>query len=233
MKDRTDKIRSVVAQCPGVEFHLLRIEDAFDPSWWQRLGFDQDIHALRVALGDDSKSTLPNDTLNPLMYHIIGLPYTFQSSQSSTEYPITTLRRYLASLPTPTALDSTVKTLTRVLLQYTAVSTGSSHLLLGTTLTSLAVSLISSVAHGGGFHLKEEIQEEWHPELSAAMDRTASVRIIRPLRDVGRKECAVWSWWMRLTVAGREEWRWPGTKPGVGRLTTGWYTFYFATACLS
>lgn len=139
---------------------------------------------------------------------------------------MTALRRYLASLPTPTALDSTVKTLTRVLLQYTAVSTGSSHLLLGTTLTSLAVSLISSVSHGGGFHLKEEIQEEWRPELSTAASATdssfsPSVRIIRPLRDVGRKECAVWSWWMGLTIAGREEWRWPGTKPGIGRLTTG------------
>lgn len=57
MKDRTDKIRSVVAQYPGVEFHSLRIEDAFDPSWWQRLGFGHGVHALRVALGDDSKST--------------------------------------------------------------------------------------------------------------------------------------------------------------------------------
>lgn len=160
------------------------------------------------------------------------MPYAFASSQSSADTPTTALRRYLASLPTPTALDATVKTLTRVLLQYTAAATGSSHLVLGTTLTSLAVHLISSVSHGGGFHIKEETQEEWTPATfsvssvasDAGPDRPSTphiVRIIRPLRDVGRKECAAWSWWMHLKIAGREDWQWPGTKPGVGRLTKG------------
>ncbi|KAF7799784.1 hypothetical protein EIP86_011026 [Pleurotus ostreatoroseus] len=210
MKDRTDDIRRTVASCPGVEFLPLRLEDAFDPLWWKMNGFPSDLYPLKVTLGNDA------------------LPYDFTSSQSSTETPAIALRRYLASLPTPTALDATVKTLTRVLLQYTAVATGSSHLVLGTTLTSLAVHLISSVSHGGGFHIKEETQEEWYSVPPSASDAGShrpstphSVRMIRPLRDVGRKECAAWSWWMHLTIVGREEWRWSGTKPGVGRLTKG------------
>lgn len=143
--------------------------------------------------------------------------------------PISALRSYLASLPTPTALPSAVQTLVRLLLQYTAVYTGSSHLVLGTSLTSLAISLISSVTQGGGFHVKEETQEEWFPDYLQGSDdqqkggksKRTSVRIIRPLRDVGIKECAVWAWWMRLPIVGRERIQWPGAKPGLGRLTKG------------
>ena len=40
---------------------------------------------------------------------------------------------------------------------------GCSHLLLGTNLTSLSVSLLSSISSGGGFNVPEEIFEEWSP----------------------------------------------------------------------
>lgn len=142
--------------------------------------------------------------------------------------PLTALRRYLASLPTPTALPSAIRTLVRLLLQHTAASTGCSHLLLGTSLTSLAISLISGISQGGGFHVREEAQEEWSSDLSqtdteqhAKNTKSRSVRIIRPLRDIGTKECAIWAWWMRLPIVGREKWQWPGAKAGLGRLTKG------------
>ena len=147
--------------------------------------------------------------------------------------PLVALRTYLASLPTPTALSATLSTLIRLLLQYTALATDSSHLLLGTSLTSLAIQLVSSVSQGGGFHIREEAQEEWHPgeagggttplPESVPKRRTIkqSVRIIRPLREVGMKECAAWSWWMDLPVVGREKWEWQGNKPGLHQLTKG------------
>lgn len=144
----------------------------------------------------------------------------FIPTDASVQSPSSALQAYLGSLPTSTALATTVSMLTRVLLQYTAFQTGSSHLVLGTSLTSLAVSLISSISQGGGFHVKEEAQEEWFPyPVAFAQGQVKSVRIIRPLRDVSTKECAVWAWWARLDVIGREQWEWPGTKPGLGRLT--------------
>ncbi len=149
-----------------------------------------------------------------------------------SQSPLLALRGYLASLPTPTALTTTVKSLVRILLQYTALSIGCSHLLLGTSLTSLAVSLISGVCQGDGFHIREETQEEWGPqhiglrtvgEDEKAKDRAngPTVRVIRPLRDVGMKECGAWAWWMGVKVVGREKWSWPGTKQGIGSQTRG------------
>ena len=151
----------------------------------------------------------------------------FEKIEGVSEDPIALLRNHLASLPTPTALTATVKTLIRVLLQHAALLTGSSHLVYGTSLTTLAVSLISGVSGGGGFHVKEEAQEEWVPDewerqnQHSTGTKLQSVRLIRPLRDVGRKECAAWSWWTGLKVIGREEVLWPGTKPGIGKLTEG------------
>lgn len=148
----------------------------------------------------------------------------FIPTETDGRSPLSALQSYLTSLPTSTALTTTLSTLTRVLLQYTALKTGSSHLVLGTSLTSLAVSLISSVSQGGGFHVKEETQEEWLPDLRKIEGaKVKSVRIIRPLRDVNTKECAIWARWSRLHVIGREQWSWPGTKLGLGRLTKGKY----------
>lgn len=142
------------------------------------------------------------------------------------------LRGYLASLPTSTALPTTLKLLVRLLLQYTALSLGCSHLILGTSLTSLAVALISGVCQGDGFHVREEAQEEWRPRIGSSPslegERTtlhntkgASVRVIRPLKEIGMKECGAWAWWMGVKVVGRERWNWPGITRGIGRQTKG------------
>ena len=133
--------------------------------------------------------------------------------------PLTALRGHLARLPTPTAVQSTVRTLIRLLLLYTAHATSSSHLLLGTTLTGLSIRLISGIATGGGFVVREEAEEEWAPGFEAKNDRNITVKVIRPLKDMGMKECAVWTWWNRLEVVGRA----PGTtaKQDIGELTKG------------
>ena len=49
--------------------------------------------------------------------------------------------------------------------------------------------------------------------------------MIRPLRDVGLKECGAWAWWQGLAVVGRESWTWPNAKPGIGALTKGMRAF--------
>lgn len=138
--------------------------------------------------------------------------------------PVSRMRRYISSLPTQTAIPSAIQTLTRMLLLHTALSTGSSHLLLGTSLTSLSISLISSISQGGGFAVREEAQEEWTPKISANSQqakgyKNETIRVIRPLRDIGMKECAIWAWWGGLTVVGRE--RFPNGKQSIGALTRG------------
>ena len=45
------------------------------------------------------------------------------------------------------------------------------------------------------------------------------VRVVRPLREVGMKECAAWAWWNSLPVVGKE--KLPGMRQTVGGLTKG------------
>ncbi|KAI0091212.1 hypothetical protein BDY19DRAFT_1033438 [Irpex rosettiformis] len=195
-KDRTTEIQNVIDQMDGVEFLPIRLQDAFDFAWWNKRGFCPSDPTLGADFSDELLQV--QATLTP------DIP------------PLTALRLYLASLPTASALPTAVQTLVRLLLQYTAISMNCSHLLLGTSLTSLAISLIAGISQGGGFHVREEAQEEWLPN---CLDTGRAVRIIRPLREIGMKECGVWAWWMHLPIVGREKWHWPGTKPGIGRLT--------------
>ena len=66
--------------------------------------------------------------------------------------------------------------------------------------------------------MREEAQEEW-----TLAERTTPgskrIRVIRPLRDVGMKECGVWVWWRGLHVVGRD--RYLSAKHGIGALTRG------------
>ncbi|GJE88635.1 cytoplasmic tRNA 2-thiolation protein [Phanerochaete sordida] len=211
-KDRTNEIRDVVAQIADVEFIPLRIQNAFDHSWWRSVSHNNLNSDVIVDLNDEM------------------LP--FATTGSSTRTPLAALQSYLAALPTPTALPTALHTLVRVLLQHTAAATASSHLLLGTSLTGLAGALLAGVAQGGGFHVRAELQEEWAPPAQfaahsaagsaagpAAVHPVKTVRLVRPLREASAKECAVWAWWARLRVVGRAPWAWPGAKPGIGRLT--------------
>jgi cytoplasmic tRNA 2-thiolation protein 2 len=156
---------------------------------------------------------------------VVDLFLSAVSDVADDNSPVARLRRYILSLPTQTAIPSAVQTLTRLLLLHTAMATGSSHLLLGTSLTSLSISLISSISQGGGFVVREEAQEEWTPRIpidnrQANGHKNGTVRVIRPLRDIGMKECAIWAWWNGLTVVGRE--RFLGGKQSIGALTKGW-----------
>ena len=128
-------------------------------------------------------------------------------SPSDSE-PTAALKAHLRALPTPTATLSTLSTLTRLLLLYTAYSIGASHLVLGTSLTSLSITLISSISQGGGFVVPQAIQEEWIPPFvkstPGATSWNGEVRVIRPLRDVNMKECNAWVWWHQLSVVGKQ-----------------------------
>jgi len=147
---------------------------------------------------------------------------SLQHSSEST--PLAALQAYLSSLPTTTATQSTLATLTRLLLLYTAHSTSSSHLLLGTSLTGLSIGLISGVAMGGGFVVREEAGEEWEPRTNSVGGVRRSIRVVRPLRDMGMKECAAWVWWNGLEVVGKENKA--GAKQDIGGLTKGIHFLY-------
>lgn len=128
-------------------------------------------------------------------------------SEASND-PLKALRAFLSALPTTTATASFLRTIVRLLLLHTARSTASSHLLLGTSLTSLSISLISSIAQGGGFNVRDEMGEMWH-----------DVRLVKPLRDLGGKECAFYSWWNNLNIlAGGIV---TNQEHGIGSLTKG------------
>ncbi len=136
---------------------------------------------------------------------------------------IAALKAHLLALPTPTATLSTLSTLTRLLLLYTAYSIGASHLVLGTSLTSLSISLISSISQGGGFVVPQTIQEEWIPPFVKRAPGDSpwkgEVRLIRPLREVSMKECQAWIWWRQLSVVGKQSI--PVSKQTIGYLTKG------------
>ncbi|KAI0326630.1 hypothetical protein GY45DRAFT_1258698 [Cubamyces sp. BRFM 1775] len=215
MKDRTEEITQHLKRYDDLDFVPLRIQNAFDPSWWENIGGKPLSSTIGAPLADEA--------------------LLLQSLSSTSADPLTSLRTYLSSLPTPTAVTTSIQTLTRLLLLHTALQTGSSHLVLGTSLTSLAVSLISGVAQGAGFNIREETQEEWVPEPEAlagssqesdasegskpAKKGKRTVRVVRPLRDVGMKECAAWAWWSSVPVVGKEKWVWAGAKPGIASLT--------------
>jgi cytoplasmic tRNA 2-thiolation protein 2 len=157
----------------------------------------------------------------PVQPHL-DLPLLTASPLSSgDDSPLASLKQYLAALPTQTAFVTAVQTLTRMLLLHTAASRQASHLLLGTSLTSLSVNLISSIAQGSGFAIVEEIQEEWLPRTPAGMP----IRVVRPLRDIGMKDCAIWNWWHGLRPLNRPPRRSGDEINAIDTLTRGTMLF--------
>lgn len=75
--------------------------------------------------------------------------------------------------------------------------------------------------------MKEESQEEWSYASQAGTRET--VRIIRPLRDVGVKECAFWAWWSGLRVVGKH--RHSGGRQDIRALTQGMYDLMILKTC--
>ncbi|KAJ7650220.1 hypothetical protein FB45DRAFT_887313 [Roridomyces roridus] len=191
-RDRTEEVRALVSEYRHFEFLPLRIEDAFDEAWWAKVGGRGLESNMTVDLADED---------------------LILSQSTTSDNSVAALHSYISSLPTQTAVPSAIQTLIRLLLLHTARSTGSSHLLLGTSLTSLSVSLISSISQGGGFVVREEAQEEWQP----TVESKRTVRVNRPLRDIGMKECAMWAWWKGVHIPGKENYL--GGKQGIGALT--------------
>lgn len=215
MQDRTAEIADLIARHKGLEFVPLRLQDAFNERWLTEAGGRPESVSVHIDITKEK------------------LPYTLSSS---TRTPAEALRAYLASLPTATAIQTSINTMIRVLLLHTAMATNSSHLILGTSLTNLAMSLISGISQGRGFNVKEEMQEDWVPESPSVetdgrspdpegkngrreKGKKRSIRVLRPLRDMGRKECAMWVWWNGLHVVGKESRSWLGTKQDIGSLT--------------
>ncbi|KAH6909097.1 hypothetical protein BKA70DRAFT_1426245 [Coprinopsis sp. MPI-PUGE-AT-0042] len=204
-KDRIEEAREVVKQYStendfDFEFIPVRIEDAFNEEWWGSLGEGDASSAVRSLGIDISDESLPLSSI--------------ATSSAVPPTPLLALQSYLGSLPTQTAKESAIQTLTRLLLLYTASSRGASHLLLGTSLTTLSINLISGISQGAGFSVSEESYEEWSHQSPNIPQQPADsngktpkpfkLRIVRPLRDIGMKECAFWMWWSRLPVVGKK-----------------------------
>ncbi|KAF9533825.1 hypothetical protein CPB83DRAFT_902530 [Crepidotus variabilis] len=194
--DQTEVIRAIVERYPNCPFEFipLRLEDSFNPSWWSSVGGGNAVDSARSFGLDISDEEL-------------RLTHISQSTPPDSS-ALTALKAYLSSVPTLTAVNSTIQTLIRLLLFHTAAAHNASHLLLGTSLTSLSVNLISGIAQGSGFAVAEEAKEEWTPRPA----RGLPVRVVRPLRDVGVKECAIWNWWAGLHPVDR-----PWYPSGAGK----------------
>lgn len=173
----------------------LKLEDAFDLIWWKEIGgYESQTRGFDIVNEEILLRALSDDSSSPAEY----------------------LRTYISSLPTSTAVANGIQNLIRMLLLYTAASKRCSHLLLGTSLTSLSISLISSISQGGGYSVKEEAYEEWSYRKNQETINQ-SVRVIRPLRDLGTKECAFWAWWCRLKIVRKH--RYLGGRQDIAALT--------------
>jgi cytoplasmic tRNA 2-thiolation protein 2 len=216
--ERITQIREAVTRYEEYEFIPVRVQDAFDRGWWERVsgGTAPRLAELPFGLG------IGGGVSNFCFLFLFSKALSFSLDSG----PISALQSYLRALPTPTAIQSTLSTLTRLLLLYTAYSIGASHLALGTSLTSLSISLISSISQGGGFVVPQAIHEEWLPPVAQRIPGDNSwngeVHLVRPLRDVGMKECTAWVWWHQLPVVGKQ--RAPASKQTIGDLTKGRYS---------
>ncbi|KZS92598.1 hypothetical protein SISNIDRAFT_550573 [Sistotremastrum niveocremeum HHB9708] len=183
MRDLGTQIQSLKQRYPEVEMISARIESVFDRDWWTSTG-GSNVDSSSVDLKDSD------------------LPF---SSSLLHDDPVASFQKYLSSLPTSTSITASIDLFIRAILVHLASWTRSSHLLMGTSLTSLSVGLINCVSQGGGYHVHEE-QEE-------VLD---GIRIIRPLRDTSAKEVAYYAWWSGLDVPGRQR---PTTLSGIKEQT--------------
>jgi cytoplasmic tRNA 2-thiolation protein 2 len=115
-------------------------------------------------------------------------------------------------MPTQTAVKDGTQLLTRRLLERTAISLGATHLLLGRSMSSLSMGLLSSVCSGRGFTITDERQSS-----------SGGIVSFNPLKDLGSKECATYAWWHDLRVASSPilEISRTGTGTEIQELTRG------------
>lgn len=70
MQDRTEEVRKVVEKYEGFEFVALRIEDAFDSTWWERVGGRKE-RDLGVDISDEGMSSITQTfPLHQLIYPV-------------------------------------------------------------------------------------------------------------------------------------------------------------------
>lgn len=150
--------------CIGANLIVLRLEDAFDRLWWISMQETSENEVERLR-----KPTLQDNDVPPKER----------------------LSQFLRSLPTSSAISSMIHQLSRLLLLHTAKRLHCSHLLFCDSLTSLSVSLISSIASGGGLHIANEREEMWE-----------SIQVVKPLHDLTSKECAAAFHWRQLHMIG-------------------------------
>lgn len=53
MRDRTEEIRSVIQRYPSFDFVPLRVENAFDDSWWTTVSGSSNIARISLELGKE------------------------------------------------------------------------------------------------------------------------------------------------------------------------------------
>lgn len=187
--NQTEDARRLVERYTHFEFIPLRIEQAFDQEWASSVGFP-----IHDEIGIDLRWE--------------RLPTT--STPGLTTTPASSLLTYLSAQPSTSARATALRTLIRLLLQYTAHQTGSSHLLLGSSLTSHAINLLDAVANGGGFSIRQIAEETWR-----------NIRIVRPLREIADKEVAAGIWWRHVGVMSRMV---GSSESGITRLTKDFIT---------
>ena len=81
------------------------------------------------------------------------------------------------------------------------------------------MNLISGIAQGGGFAIAEEAKEEWNPR----PEQGITVRVVRPMKDIGMKECAIWNWWNDLRVLAGSINMHDRGKTSISALTRGMF----------
>lgn len=166
------------------EIHVLHIEKeeadcSSNSQWMAIIGRYPEFKFKALRLEDDFQNILPQATSNPSL----GLP--------TGEPSFITLEQYLRRLPTESARVTTTRNLTRLAVEHHARALGASHVLLGTSLSSISSAMISRICQGGGFTLASE-----------RGNHTNNLNVVVPLQDVMAKECAAWLKWNDLQTIG-------------------------------
>lgn len=103
--------------------------------------------------------------------------------------PITNMENYFSQLPTRSAVKDSLRMIVRRLVEDYALDLGATHLLLGRSMSSLSMALLSNVCSGRAFAIADERKSTYRGLFS-----------FNPLQDVGAKECAACIWWRGLRV---------------------------------
>jgi cytoplasmic tRNA 2-thiolation protein 2 len=167
-----------VEQYKNFEFVVLNLEDAFDAEWW----------------------SLPPAAANQTM-DITGDDITLSTSESPAT-PISRLKAHISSLPSASSIPNAIDNISRILLLNAAARHSCSHLLLGTSMTSSGIGLISGIAGGSGVNGFEKGGELWMPNPNVL---SSPVHFSRPLAEIGMKECTAWVHWHGLDIVAKDE----------------------------